>query len=345
MSIRSIYGFVVALIFFSWGFNMSIDKGPLGFSGQDYWNAKNISLGDISGPWLWDEISKIVIDVPSKVDLGEHSSIPLICLRTGSKEKFRLFSLKLTSQLVLVHLESGTIIIDKLTKSPDRLNTHKTSPGFISDRAQVNLLEKIDPSLAIGKFVAKIICGPEASNQRFFEIIPEKRNEGMTGSLSALETFRQVGAPPTNYHYFDSLEIQQLPLDTDVKRVSKWIISKAATGSSSKFQVRLSFKVQGLPKFVFPQKKVILDSKKRKIYGYIPISFIGFDEDRQLVVQQSLDMPIFIKPEGESDSPWLSGHVIMDVSAMLPAAGKMSALSLWVFSMDQSGMLEFEILK
>ncbi len=145
--------------------------------------------GDIGMDRL-GEIDGMLLDAPPRIFLDRHSTIPLIALRTSPKFKAQNSSLAKTAQLTIVHLETGITQVVKFQKSPDIEDPNPPSPGWINEWVEEELKSFVNLGPEIGKYLLRLLDGPEASNSRVIQIFPEPNSENSQETKEKLHHLR-----------------------------------------------------------------------------------------------------------------------------------------------------------
>ncbi len=322
------------------GQRMANEIGPLGLSGTEYWNDPLFHTSDKSDKMMNEQKEEMVIDAPGKVFLDSHTTIPLVCLRSLNKEFYR-FRLKTTTQLIVTHLETGKIRCTKLGLSPARIES-PPSPGWMVEDILVDLNEIMDLSPSLGHYDAWIVCGPEASNQRGFQIYPSKEAENRKETIRALMELRAIPSldePKNQPPRIDLINSIDMDFKAD-ETVWKLTQEKDEKG---KARLRLKFKIKGLPRFNFPKDKPIIDASGKRVFASLPIHLVGFDEDRTLIISERVNIPIINNPSGDNERPWFSGNVAIALKPLLNPNQKPKLLSFWAICMNHRDFQEIKL--
>ncbi|KMQ49683.1 hypothetical protein CHISP_3401 [Chitinispirillum alkaliphilum] len=332
-----------------WGCSMSSDKksektsgnqyGPLGLTEEQYWNEPISNINEtIVEDKLWNSEEVMVIDLPLNIYLDKHNSTPLICLRTIESSKRKKYSLKTTTWLFSVYLESGETSLVKLTRSPDRANNRNSSPGYVAEWVNTDLENLLSISSNIGRNKVTLVCGPEISNSRITEIIPSSDNQQHYGEI--LESIRNKPLSPSG-KMLQELIFKHLDSEHINKSEKVWNVDKKQEDED--FIISLLYRIDGLPRFIYSNETDVIDINGSKVYGAFPIRLVGFDENRELIINKQTTLPILREPEGNFENLIISGHIEFSLSELLLPGKEYKTVYLWIFGMEHQGFLEVSL--
>ncbi len=316
---------------------------PFGLSGEQYWvkpmdqrsviaYATDLSYKDKEG-------QGIHVDVPPKVYTDRHKDVPLIAFNSNSFADLHHYPLRRTAQIVLVHLETGKAGIAKAADTPasdPNAPAWESQPGWsvedlIADAAEPGLGPRL------GHYAVCMLNGPDASETRRFAVYPSEAAEIKPETAKALERLRGEGGPP-----LPALKPGQLGLVHQQPKVvteNHWKIA-IVPGKDGKW-LHLSYRLQGLPRFLFPKDHPHSDETGKRVYGVLPVLLAGFDGNRALVLNRQIGIPVITQPAGDKDHPVLGGYVSMPLDSLVD--GKTGPLTLYAFALDQRAVAEAEI--
>lgn len=313
---------------------MTLEKGPLNLSGEDYWEEPLTHKGDIGFKRIRAEADGMVLDAPPVVDLSVHSTIPVLCHRSGPTEKLFRFNLKTTAQLIVSHLETGDVQLTKLAPSPDRRTDSPPSPGWTTDWLEVDLDQKADLGPKMGRYAVWTVCGPEASNVRIIDLRPSGLALNSREFREGIRELNERGHAEISADRLRMSDFRHLPLKKAEAPESHWTLTPEPDPNGFS-RLHLCFRIQGLTGFVYEEGKQPYGDDGRKIYGHIPALIFGFNPSRNLWFKSALDVPIVEMPSGPRSHPILSGNVTFRIPASDRKDFFAAPLDVWVTAMDQ----------
>lgn len=319
-------------------------KSPFGLEGEQYWNKPLQQQGalDFGSALVDKDVDGIFIDAPSKVYLNQHKTVPLAAIRSGSTGKLQRFSLNTTARLVLTHLETGKIQIVKPGETPvPDPDEPAPSPGWTVQDLETDLAESLDLGPKLGRYAAWMVCGPESSNQRVFALFPSVETESGKETRESLDRLRHEGGPPLPLLIGKTVDLIHEAQNPPEGKAPVWKLSDEPD-AQGRHRLHLEFHLEGLPRFAYPKDRPHLDERGKRVHASLPLLLVGFDENRSPVLVKNLGLPVVAEPGGEEGKPILSGHVSLDLGALVKSRPSSKTLSLWAFSMDQGAMVEIE---
>lgn len=323
---------------------MADEKGPLGFLGDTYWDPKSQSIAEVAMRRLDSLVDGMILDAPTHVYHNIHSTIPVVCLRTSPTEKLHTFSLKKTTYLVCNSMETNFSQIVKLAPTPARADNRKPSPGFTGERMDLDLNSIIPIISQTGSYIIWLVCGPEVSNQRIIQILPTKESENTKEIKDTIGFLRKDRSISKTELYIHLVDIMQHPFASTEKNDNTWnFIIEKQTGSTTRIHLR--YKILGLPSFLLPDDQVKYDPDGKQVYAYLPVTFVGFNEDRKLSILQQSELPVIEKIGGTEEAPLLNGDISFPLSEILPKNNKDHLLILWAVFQEHRAVLELQLEK
>jgi hypothetical protein len=319
--------------------SMASAASPFGLSGEQYWLKPMDQPGPLAyGSDLLRKDSKaqgIHIDVPPKVLLDKHKTVPLIAFNSNSTADVSRFGLKRTAQIVLAQLETGTITMTKAAESPlpdpDR---PEPGPGWVVEDLETDAAEAgLGPRL--GRYAVCLLNGPDGSETRTFTVFPSAAAEHAVETGTALKALRhEGGAPPLASA--KRLHLRHEPLPQLPQGAMPFTLAADPAGGH---RVHLGFRLAALPRFIHPKDKPVLDDEGKRVFATLPVFLVAFDADRLPVHSQLLGLPIAAGPGGDPESPNLTGHVSFDLETLIQAKPG-AKLTLWALAMDRKAKLD-----
>lgn len=319
-------------------------RSPFGLEGEQYWSKPLQQQGamDFASDLVDKDVDGIFIDAPPTVYLDQHKTVPLAAIRSGSTAKLQRFSLNTTTRLVVTHLETGKIQIVKPGEAPvPDPDEPAPSPGWTVQDLQVDMAEALDLGPRLGRYAAWMICGPESSNQRVVALFPGIEAEAGKEAREGLARLHREGGPPQPLLIGKTVDLIHEPRKPADGKTPVWKLSLVPDGQG-KHRLHLEYRLEGLPRFTYPKDRPHLDEKGKRVYANLPLLLVGFDENRSPVLVKNLGLPVMAEPGGDEGRPILSGHVSLDLGALVKRKASSKALTLWAFSMDQACMAEIE---
>lgn len=318
--------------------------GPLGLEGEQYWNKplQQKSAMDFGSSLVDKDVEGIFIDAPAMIYQDKHGTVPLAAFRSGSTRKLQRYSLRTTTQLVLIHLETGKAQMAKAAETPPTdADQPEPSPGWAMENVEVDLAASMDLGPRLGRYAAFMVCGPERSNPRTFALFPSVESEAAKETRESLALLRKQGGPPQPLINGKTVDLIHEPMKPAEGKDAVWKLSHFPDGQG-KHRIHLEFQLEGLPRFAYPKDRPHLDEKGKRVYANLPLLLAGFNENRSLVLVKNLGLPVMAEPGGEEGKPILSGHVSMDLGTLMGPKPAAKALTLWAISMDQLSKVEID---
>jgi len=313
------------------------ELNPFGLSGEQFWeNPTSLIDDDFVSDRLFGKKDGFLIAAPEKVFLDHHSTVPLVCLHTAETNKFVRHSFKTTTQLVSVCLESGEVELTKLAPSPVFKDNRQHPPGFSSRRLAVDLKQLVNQSM--GRHTVMLLCGPEISNQQTIEIIPGKDPASVAKYQNEVSLLRRAGPSLSINEAFTELEIQQHTIHRPDNNKSAFTISQKPEGKSDA-RITIDFNITGLPRFSFGKTQVFTSDKK-PVFAGLPVAFVGFDEERALIIDSRYTLPVTTPLAGNEESPVLQDNVSFLLSKLLSPNFAGKKVSLWCIAMEYCALVE-----
>jgi hypothetical protein len=118
-----------------------------------------------------------------------------------------------------------------------------------------------------------------------------------------------------------------------------WQLAAAPAGTEG-HRVHLGFRIAGLPRFLQPKDKPLLDEDGKRVLATLPVFLVAFDEDRVVVLSNHIGLPIALGPGLDPEKPLLMGHVSIDLETQMKPLKPGAKLTLWAVAMDQKAKLE-----
>lgn len=318
------------------------NKGPSGLDEEQFWEQplmqKSASLFGFK--LLTDGKDGIFIDAPAKVFLDKHETAPLIGFRVGDTEKLRKFSFQTTTRLILSHLETGRIQVVKADVAPPPgQEKPSASPGSVVIDVEADLIQFMGQEKKVGRFSVVMICGPEKSNQRIVTLYPSKKSEGSTELQQQLTNLRESGGAPLPVLLGKTLELKhEVGPEFDG---TAWKLS--AVKDPARDRIRLDYRLEVPPRLVNAADKPQVDENGKRIHAILPVTLIGFDENRSVVLHKSLGLPVAHPPAGEVGKPVLQGSVSLSLGKLMGTRAIPQPLYLWALTLDQSALAELTL--
>jgi hypothetical protein len=118
-----------------------------------------------------------------------------------------------------------------------------------------------------------------------------------------------------------------------------WQLAAAPAGTEG-HRVHLGFRIAGLPRFLQPKDKPLLDDDGKRVVATLPLFLTAFDENRIVVFSRHIGLPIALGPGLDPENPLLMGHVSFDLETLVKPPKPGTKLTLWAMAMDQKAKLE-----
>jgi hypothetical protein len=313
---------------------------PFGLSGEQYWQKPLGQPGPLAfGSELLRKDSKakgIHIDAPPQVLLDKHKTVPLIAFNSNSTADVLHFGLKETGQVVLVHLETGTLRMAKAAESPLKdPNRPEPGPGWVVEDLETDAAEAgLGPRL--GRYAVFMLNGHDSSETKVFSVYPSAAAEHAEETQTALKSLRHEGGAPSMASV-KALRLRHEPLPQLPQGAMPW--SLAADSGTGGHRVRLGFRIAGLPRFVHPKEQHVVDDEGKRVFATLPVFLAAFDGNHVAVFTRQLGLPIAAGPGGDAENPTLTGHVSFDLETLMQAKPG-APITLWAIAMDRKARLE-----
>lgn len=325
-----------------------VAESPFKLSGEQYWS-KPLEL-----PHVMDFASELArktekgrglyIDMPSKVYLDKHQDVPLPSLHSNSFANLDRFALRMTAHIVSTHLETGKIAMAKAADTPVRdpnAPDGDSGPGWSVEQLQADAADAVTlPRL--GRFAVFLLNGPDASHTLIRSEFPSVAAETASETKAALKALRHEGGSPQPAASIKALKLRHEPLPPLKEGAMPWQLAAAPPGNAGQggHRVHLGFRIPGLPRFLQPKDKPLLDDDGKRVLATLPVFLIAFDADRTVVLSRHLGLPITAAPGPDPEVPLLSGHVSFDLETLMKPRKPGDKLTLWAVAMDRKAALE-----
>lgn len=318
--------------------------GPLGLSGDQYWQKPlhQDSVLAFGADLLSRDVEGIFIDAPSKVHLDKRGSVPLSVLRSGSTQELFRRPIAAVGQLVVVHLDSGALQAVKAGDPPHPdPDFEEPSPGWSVEPLHVDLAESVNLGPGLGRYAAYILSGPEASNLREFTLFPSAEAETEPETAEAIRQLRETGGPSLSLLLRKSADLIHEATVPEADPFPLWKLShfQDAEGRS---RLSLAYRLEGLPRFVYPKERPHLDETGRRVHANLPVLLLAFDGKRALLLRKAIGLPVVTAPSGDPERPVLAGHASLDLGKLLDLRRRPEGLTLWALTLDQMAKIELE---
>ncbi len=285
---------------------MSNEIGPLNLTGNQYWENPLKHAGDVGMKRLVNDDEGIIIDIPPKVYLDEKSAIPLICLWTQDKQMAQKRSLATTTWLVLTHLETGNTQVVKLARSPDVRDDGPVSKGWINEWHVTDIKDIVHLGPSLGKYCAWLVSGSQVSNIRNFELYPNRKAEASEETRDRVSSLRKgIGDSGFTGGGYSPLVTIDVDVPNTAAQNSISISPERIVGGG--LQLKVTYKIKGLEKYLIPPTKLTKDKLGRIFYAWVPLTLIGFTREYDFAYENTLLVPVVEKPKGSPESPLLEG--------------------------------------
>lgn len=318
--------------------------GPLGLSGDQYWQ-KPLHQRPVlafGADLVSRDVEGIFIDAPAKVHLDRRGSVPLAVLRSGSTQELFRRPLGAVGQLVVVHLDSGGLQAVKAgDPPPPDPDFEEPSPGWSVEPLHVDLAESVDLGPALGRYAAYILSGSEASNVRELTLLPSAQAEAEPETAEAIRQLREAGGPLLPLLRLESVDLIHETPAHEAGSFPLWKLShfQDAAGRS---RLSLTYRLEGLPRFVYPKERPHLDETGRRVHANLPVLLLAFDGQRALLLRKALGLPVVTAPTGAPERPVLAGHASLDLNRLLDLRRGPERITLWALTLDQRAMIDLE---
>lgn len=318
--------------------------GPLGLSGDQYWRkplhqAPVLAFG---ADLLSRDVEGIFIDAPSKVHLDRRGSVPLAVLRSGSTQELFRRPLGAVGQLVVVHLDSGALQAVKAgDPPPPDPDFEEPSPGWSVDPLHIDLAESVNLGPGLGRYAAYILSGPQASNLRELALFPSTQSEMEPETAEAIRQLREAGGPLLPLLPGKSVDLTHEAAAPGAGPDPIWKLShfQDAAGRS---RVALEYRLDGLPRFVYPKERPHIDETGRRVHANLPVLLLAFDGKRALLLRKAVGLPVVAAPSGGPERPILAGHAALDLGKLLDLRRRPERLTLWALTLGHRAMIDLE---
>ena len=318
---------------------------PLGLSGEQYWS-KPMGQPSVRA-FMLDLLDKdsegkgLHIDSPSKVYLDQHKSVPVIAFQSDSTKNVVRYGLRRSSHIILAHLETGKLNMAKAADTPMRdpnAPNAEPGPGWVIDQVVADAAEAgLGPGL--GRYAVFMISGADASLTRTFSVFPSAAAETASETKVALKGLRHEGGPIRPLASAKLLRLRHEPLPPLKDGVMPWSLAADTSGQGG-HRVHLGFRIAGLPRFVYPKDKPVLDEDGKRVLANLPVFLVAFDADRVVAISEHLGLPLFAGPGTDPEYPSLTGHVSFDLETLIKPQKPGTKLILWAIAMDRKAKLE-----
>lgn len=318
--------------------------GPLGLSGDQYWEKPlhQPSVRGFGSDLLSGDVEGIFIDMPPKVHLDRRDSVPLAALRSGSTQELFRRPLGAVGQLVVVHLDSGALQAVKAgDPPPPDPDFEEPSPGWSVEPLHADLMEAVNLGPRLGRYAAYILAGAEASNLREFALFPSEEAEGAPETAEALRQLREEGGALLPLLPRKSVDLAHEAPPAEAGPDPVWKLSHLRD-SGGRSRIHLEYRLEGLPRFLYPQDRPHLDETGQRVHANLPVVLLAFDGKRALVLRKALGLPVVSAPTGVPAHPTVAGHVSLDLLKLLDRTAPPARLSLWALTLDRRALVDLE---
>lgn len=318
------------------------NKGPFGLSDEQFWNnpMRQKTTGEFGDSLMGNDVDGIFIDMPGKVMLETHQTVPLVGFQSGSTEKVFKFNFKTTVQVIVIHLESGKISLTKPVASPAKAGP-KPSPGWTIRELEIDLGKIIDLSPKLGHYSVWLVNGSDASNTRQFRIFPNSPGGSSTEFLARTADLRMEGGSPYPLVPNGVFDLRQNPTSAPMDPGPIWNL-KFDTSIAFHPRLELEYQIEARPRFVFPKSDSHLDETGNRVYANLPIMILGFDENRSIVIFEKIGLSVISKPGGTPENPTLGGRASFAIQSFMKGKSIPKRLSVWAVTLDHRCMAEIK---
>jgi hypothetical protein len=319
------------------------EAGPFGLTGDQYWQQPlwqkpAQAFGD---HLLLAKTDGIYIDAPSRIFLDKYKTIPVVAFHSGPSEILGHFSFNNSIQMIVSHLETGRIQMAKPGKTPPNAEPD-AAPGRSVRELEVDAASLFDLGPKLGRYSTWMLNGPEASNQRELRIYPSPAAEASQETQSRIDHLRKEGGSPYPLWAGPKMSLVQEKLESTGKG-QIWRLGNRVDPNGHPRLV-LDYRIEGLPRFILPKEKPILDEQRNVIHGNLPVMFIVFDSNRALTLTKQFGIPVVSQPAGTPDKPVLSGNVSLDLSSLIDMSKAPQSRTIWAVSMNHSAMVDLKTM-
>src|SRR5690554_301940 len=328
--------------------NNSSEKGiketmhTLPLKNEQYWDDPEFMISDKKYERMINCIDGFLVDAPEIVFLDKHQSVPMICLHTAETSKFIIHSLKTTTYLVHVYLETGKIEIVKLADSPVIKDARKHPPGFSSRVLTIDLQKKLSLGTLPGKHNIMLLCGPEISNNQVIEIIPGSKKEDIDNYKKQIEQLNNESMPLPFKKAYTELKIKHHELTESDNEKQKFEVSKIKENETD-YRLTVDYSIAGLKRFLFAEE-LPKTPDGDDVFASLPVGIAVFNKDRVFVLFKEMSLPVIAKPEEKNGVPVFSGKVSFLLSSLLfdiiDAGVDLEELTIWFISMKNTAKVE-----
>lgn len=320
-------------------------ESPFKLSGEEYWTkplwlphvreyASELARKTEKGQGLY-------IDMPPKVHLDKHKNVPIVALYSDSFANMDRFELRKTAHIVLTHLETGKVNMAKAADTPVKdpnAPEYDGSPGWTVDELEADAADAVVlPRL--GRFAVFLINGPDASNTLIHSEYPSAAAETAPETKVALKGLRHEGGSPIPTASVKALKLRHEALPQLKDGAMPWQLA-VAPGATEGRRVHLGFRIPGLPRFLQPKDKPLLDDDGKRVLATLPVFLVAFDQDRTVIMSKHIGLPIAAGPGLEPEAPTLTGHVSFDLETLVKPRKPGEKITLWAIAMDRKAKVE-----
>ena len=338
----------IGLIITSMGIQMNdgADQSLFGLTEEQFWHDPTMqkSAANFGKELLWKRKPGIFIDMPNSIHTNQNTSVPVCGFRSQSSEITHRFTLARTCKLIVSDLQTGEIQTAQFKRNPDIQDEETPSPGWIVEDFSFDLLEQVKLESKFGKFTARILCGPESSNSKSFEIYPNKESKKQPEIESQFKSSRMGGGPPYPLLSLKKLDVKFPPQHQLPGNGTLWDVI-VADSNASETHIDLKYQVAGLPRFVYPKNKPHLDENGRRVYASLPVQLLAFDEGRNVIISEKFGVPVMSQPGGSAENLVLEGRISLGMDQLMNKTRKPKSLSIWMISKGHFALTELKLGK
>ncbi|MDG5816824.1 hypothetical protein QA601_17135 [Chitinispirillales bacterium ANBcel5] len=319
--------------------------GPFGLSGEQYWDNPMANKNDLASQRLSNNEYGLLVDGPPEVFLQDHSTVPVLALRVIETYRSVKYSLSTTTQVVSVHLETGAVIVRKLTPYPPPplpdFEEPPPAPGSIAECIDEDLMEISSIQSDLGSNRVFLLCGPEISNKIMMKIVPGKRGISYKEYREVVDARYNIQTPFPITGSVNKLEIERLNPPEPNSENTVWEMNALKEGEAD-YRITMTFNIKGINRFIFPEENRPLDNNNNTVFASIPLAMIVFDQDRNTILREQFGIPVTEEPLIYNDDIWLRGGISFLLSNLIDP-GMYQYLYTWFICMDNIQMLKIEL--